>query len=232
MTTANKALTIANITIKTDAEGRYCLNDFHKAAGGEQRHQPRYWLANQFTEELLAEISGIPLVSKTGRNGGTFVIRKLVFAYAMWISPKFHLEVIDAYDRLTTDGVAVHKNAAEDLLANPLKYLEALMGQAKALSEENKRLEQENAEKAKEIEHLASLMTSNNFLTGEGLTVSQAHKNRLTAKAKKITQERGFELTLDREYSYYDGQGVQRTYRPYLFREDVLVAAAEELGLM
>lgn len=34
--------------------GRYCLNDFHKAAGGEQRHQPRYWLANQQTQELVS----------------------------------------------------------------------------------------------------------------------------------------------------------------------------------
>lgn len=27
-------LVIAGITIKTDDEGRYCLNDFHRAAGG------------------------------------------------------------------------------------------------------------------------------------------------------------------------------------------------------
>jgi phage antirepressor YoqD-like protein len=60
-----------------------------------------------------------------------------------FISSKFHLEVIRAYDRLATNGVAVHRNAAEDLLANPLKYFEAVFNEAKKLSEENKRLEEE-----------------------------------------------------------------------------------------
>lgn len=146
MTTKNTSLTIAGITIKTDAEGRYCLNDLHRAAGGEERHAPWRFLRLDTTVELIDELQSTtsgglePVAAKAGRYGGTFVARELVFAYAMWVSPKFHLEVIRAYDRLATDGVAVHKNAAEDLLANPLKYLEALMGQAKKLADENAQL--------------------------------------------------------------------------------------------
>ena len=132
-------LVIAGITIKTDDEGRYCLNDLHKAAGGAERHKPVHFLKLQSTLDLCDELAKgkdsylcAPVNTKAGRYGGTFVVRELVYAYAMWISPKFHLEVIRAYDTLATQGVVVHKNAAADLLANPLKYIEALFGQALA----------------------------------------------------------------------------------------------------
>ena len=150
MTTNTKLIVIDDITINTDEEGRYSLNDLHKAAGNEERHKPVHFLKLQSTLELCDElVKGKdsyllhPVNSKHGRNGGSYAVRELVYAYAMWISPKFHLEVIRAYDRLATNGVAVHRNAAEDLLANPLQYFEAVFNEAKKLSEENKRLEVE-----------------------------------------------------------------------------------------
>lgn len=149
MTTNTKLLVIAGSTINTDEEGRYNLNALHKAAGGAAKHQPNLWLRLDATTELIHEVEAavIPQIcgvsAKAGRYGGTFAVRELVYAYAMWVSPKFHLEVIRAYDRLATNGVAVHRNAAEDLLANPLKYFEVVFNEAKKLSEENKRLEEE-----------------------------------------------------------------------------------------
>lgn len=55
-------LSIDNIGIRMDAQGRYCLNDLHKASGGEQKNQPRYWLENKQTQELVQILtdSGIP----------------------------------------------------------------------------------------------------------------------------------------------------------------------------
>ena len=146
MTTNTKLIVIADITINTDEEGRYSLNDLHKAAGGLVKDKPANWLQLQQAADLIAalENDGIPSINRTvGRNGGTYVVRELVYAYAMWISPKFHLEVIRAYDRLATNGVAVHRNSAEDLLTNPLKYFETILNEAKKLSEENKRLEED-----------------------------------------------------------------------------------------
>ena len=101
----SRLLIIANTAIRTDAENRYCLNDLHKAAGEEQRHQPRYWLSNKQTTELVDELgdSGKALsVVRGGPGQGTYVVKQLVYAYAMWISASFHLKVINAYDRLVS----------------------------------------------------------------------------------------------------------------------------------
>jgi len=48
----------------------------------------------------------------------------------MWTGLKFHLEVIRAYDKPATKGIAVHKSSAEDVLANQLKYLISIIDQA------------------------------------------------------------------------------------------------------
>ena len=130
-------LVVADTDIHQDAAGRYSLNDLHRAAGGEERHRPNYFLKNQQTAALIAEIekAGIPAIEARQRVG-TFVCKELVYAYAMWISPQFHLKVIRAYDRLATQGVAVHEDVALDVLKNPLKYLDALMMQAKEIEKD------------------------------------------------------------------------------------------------
>ena len=102
------SITISDIKIHMDSEGRYSLNDLHKAAGKEHRHLPNYWLDLQQTKELIDEILNTeipvfnPVLSKKGRYGGTYVCKELVYSYAMWISAAFALKVIRAYDAMVT----------------------------------------------------------------------------------------------------------------------------------
>lgn len=113
-------ITIDNITIRQDDEGRYCLNDLHKAAGGAEKDKPFKFLRSDHADALFRELEKgqiRPVLTTPGRNGGTYVCKELVYAYAMWISPAFHLKVIRAYDRLATQGVAVHDQTPDVALA-------------------------------------------------------------------------------------------------------------------
>lgn len=113
----NKPFVIGEFTIRQDEEGRYCLNDLHKASGYDKKHQPAYFIRNQQTQDLIDEIVNSanlqslennqiePVKKMEGVKGGTYVVKELVYSYAMWISPKFHLMVIRAYDSLVTEWV-------------------------------------------------------------------------------------------------------------------------------
>lgn len=105
------AIAIADVIVRQDSKGRYNLNDFHRAAGEENRHRPSLWADNQQAKDLAAEIAqetgkaGIPalVLQRGGKAPGTYACKELVYAYAMWISPAFHLKVIRTFDKAVTD---------------------------------------------------------------------------------------------------------------------------------
>ena len=110
----NQPLTIGDYSIRRDEDGRYCINDLHKASGGAEKHKPFNFMRNQQTKDLIAEIErenmmlksehhkskAVNTVKGKGLSQGTFVVKELVYYYAMWISAKFHLTVIRAYDAM------------------------------------------------------------------------------------------------------------------------------------
>ena len=99
------SIIVCNTQVSINKDGLYCLNDLHKAAGGEEKDQPSLWLRLDKTKELIEECSNSTemqnkiISSKSGRYGGTYVCKELVYAYAMWISAKFHLHVIQTFDK-------------------------------------------------------------------------------------------------------------------------------------
>ncbi|WOE40692.1 KilA-N domain-containing protein [Acinetobacter chinensis] len=113
----NQPLVIGSFSIRQDEDGRYCLNDLHKASGNDQKHFPAYFLRNQQTKDLINLIESenydvqiciskkqaVNSVKGKGKKQGTYVVKELVYSYAMWISAKFHLMVIRAYDSLVME---------------------------------------------------------------------------------------------------------------------------------
>ena len=102
------ALTINSFAIR-QSENLYSLNDLHKAAGGEDKHRPTFFLRTDQTQALIEELKcadshTLPVKVETGRKGGTYVAWEIVYSYAMWISAKFSLAVIRAYHALQSSS--------------------------------------------------------------------------------------------------------------------------------
>lgn len=108
-------LTILNSSIRT-YENLYSLTDLHRASGGESKHKPTFFLRNDQTKELIAEIEQESKLQNCnsvkilhgGSNSGTFACEELALSYAMWISPKFHLVVLRAF-------IAMHKGEVQNV---------------------------------------------------------------------------------------------------------------------
>ena len=103
-------LTISNSTIGMK-DGLYSLNDLHRASGSNKKHQASNFMRLEATKGLIDEIERSSDMSNEAKSiayrviqggdsqqQGTFVCRELVYSYAMWISPRFQLIVIRAFD--------------------------------------------------------------------------------------------------------------------------------------
>ena len=104
-------LTLSNRAIGVK-DGLYSLNDLHRASGNNKKHKPTNFMRLENTKDLIAEIdrcshlsieaksSAYEVIKGGDSQQGTFVCRELVYSYAMWISPRFQLMVIRAFDSI------------------------------------------------------------------------------------------------------------------------------------
>ncbi|QMV33004.1 hypothetical protein 3Fb_00001 [Ralstonia phage Eline] len=146
-------LVIEAVAVRRDDQGRYCLNDLHRAAGGEKRHQPSDFLRTQQASDLVAELTvpgipGTPPVEtlRGGISQGTFVVKELVYAYAMWISAAFHLKVIRTFDAVQHQSAPSRQLTSTEML---LQSVQALVDVERRQAEQAAAIERQGAELAR-----------------------------------------------------------------------------------
>jgi len=95
--------------IKVDDSGRFSLTDLWRISGAKKSNKPAYFLSKNgkaILDFLKADFGAFKPVSiKSGKYGGTYVCKELVYAYAMWLDPSFQVKVIRAFDSITKDNL-------------------------------------------------------------------------------------------------------------------------------
>jgi hypothetical protein len=204
-------LVISNISVNLN-RGLYSLNDLHKAAGGESKHQPSFFLRLDSTKALIQEISneinqsaemqsGVVETINGGDNRGTYVCKELVYAYAMWISPAFNLKVIRAFDAMTNDKKLT---PAETLLgmAQQLVDHERQIGvhsdEILLLQEKNRNLEL----RLKVYEQEEEYYTMKGYSILHDLNYSSEELSQLSKKVKQLSVEMGYSVSKAKDKTY------------------------------
>ena len=146
---------IAGLTIEQSSNGLYSINDIHRASGGLKKHQPAKWFQLQSTtnfvryQEEKAKSQALNQGSKNlvvetiegrnyGGNSGTFVSRKLVVAYAMWISPAFADHVLDTFLDVV-DGVYARVAEQDRIIEEKTLQLDLFTGELASMRKRDPR---------------------------------------------------------------------------------------------
>lgn len=206
-TSINLPLVVADVEIRQDAVGRFCLNDLHRASGGDAKHQPANWLRLDTTQALAKAVNsshlrnqtktdsypkaGIPAIeSKQGL--GTFVVKQLVYAYAMWISAEFHLRVIDTFDAVVTGQYQPAPLTPELQLANAMLIAGRMIEEQKSKIEQRDKLISHLSPKAMIAEQLIMSDEAVNLTTAAKLFRLPPHKfNKALERIKWIYKRPG-----------------------------------------
>ena len=156
-------LVIANTEIHQDADGRFSLNDLHRASGGEDKNQPSNFLRAEQTQKLIEAINrssdsmNALSTKQGGKNQGSYGVKELVYAYANWISADFYLGMIRTFDAVAT-GKQVANDAAK-AIANPVPHVKAHFAVAAAMEKMGLRKEMAMAVALKAIHDDTGLTT-------------------------------------------------------------------------
>ncbi|NOH61157.1 KilA-N domain-containing protein [Vibrio sp. RE88] len=244
---------MANLTILSKdirlIDDLYSLNDLHKASGGLNRHRPSIFIKNQQTQELVNEIeqsrnscfgensrsanSHFAVNTKRGGcNSGTWVCKELVYSYAMWISPKFHLNVIRAFDSMSTNHAPQFPSSMppSDLSLNDLIYE---LAKAKNVTTKNIHI------------HYNSVFSTNAWSQEQGFEHELAKRilkqdlaNELRTQSpqlqrlKQQAKEHGLALVDEKEYQGFQGRMQMQQQQVEKLVDDLMALSRNHNSLM
>ncbi|EPF8031665.1 KilA-N domain-containing protein [Vibrio fluvialis] len=230
-------LTIFSKNVRT-LDGLYSLNDLHRASGGKLTHKPANFARLDTTKELIDEInrcSDLSIAISTnrgGKNQGTWVCKELVYSYAMWISPKFHLNVIRAFDSMSTNKTLQLPSPIppSDLSLNDLIYE---LAKAKNVTTQNIHI------------HYNSVFNTNAWSQEQGFEHALAKRilkqdlaNALRTQSpelqllKQQANEYGLSLVDEREYQAFQGRMQMQQQQIDKLVDDVMALSRNHSSLM
>lgn len=157
----NQLIQINNTEIRQDGQGRYCLNDLHRASGGNPIHAPAQFFRNKSVLEFVQALTDMQICTspiktiKGGIEQGTYACRELVFKYAAWINPEFEVKVYQVFNAYTK-GELQPSYQIPQTLPEALRLAADLAEQNQALALENKELKP----KAAFVDHYVDVGTS------------------------------------------------------------------------
>lgn len=218
-------INIEGASIRQDRYCRFHMNDLHIASGGLDKNKPSNFLRQDQIQALIKEIercshmsNGVSAVEsiRGGLGQGTYVVKELVYAYAMWISPAFHLKVIRTFDSMTAQPQLPDLN-------NPSQLRDLLLGYA----EQNIQLTTENKVLSQAIETITH--TENGIKFQQACKILNAKQQELAEWLRKHNWDRY--LNGARASTYYSEnrgycetkysvkEGVKVSGQPYSFNQ-------------
>ena len=184
------------------------MNDLHKAAGGAEKDEPNRYARTDGFRNLIAAIRNeyesnpaknggkdwvTPCMTAGGRNGGTYVVKEMVYAYAMWVNADFHLKVIRVFEEYATKGMVMKPEVAQQAFDDPKVFM------AKALMLAQETLDK-YAQEIKELERDRDHVSVRQFERELGIYLTKPQRNRLASYARSYCLNKG--LPIEKEVMY------------------------------
>lgn len=179
--TSRTEITVFGTNIRKDAEGRFSLNDLHKAAmtkgHATESQRPGNFIksSKDFLDVVNDNATVVAIKKQAGKGGGTYATELVALRYAGWISSSVEVEVYQTFQKV------IH--ADEDLTAD--------MIDRQTDPEAMKRLAARAQGKATRL-HFTDVLKDHGVTgTGYALCTDAIYKPLLGGTAKQIKNERG-----------------------------------------